>query len=353
MNLLIHSLPLWFELTSLVFCIGGLAFLLWALPVRESDDAHHHGRSHLQLWFFFRLAVFAAMAGSSFDLLVRTAEMSGEPILSAFPFLPTVLFKSHVGQVWLIRMTLYIIMSLMMTAVKKHRDSRGYLFSLLCLGVIAAMMESATGHAADKGDFSMAEIMDWFHLLAASVWGGGLFAFSLAILPSSFEVDDRSLRLIAETAARFSRMAGIAVVFVFATAVYNAWVYIGSAEAAVKSFYGWTVIVKTVLSLLLLLLGAFNRYVSVPGILETAGSPAGKQGAVSRLIKRVLGSVVPARKYRLTIHWFAYRIRLEALVVVAILICASLLRHEIPAKHYLHQHDVHHEHHHIDGGAAP
>jgi putative copper export protein len=139
-------------------------------------------------------------------------------------------------------------------------------------------------------------------------------------------------------------------VIIFVTAVYNAWVYIGSVEAAVKSFYGWTVIVKTVLFLFLLLLGAFNRYVSVPGMLETAGSPAEKQGAISHLIKQVLVSVVPNRKDRLSVQRFAHRVRIEAFIVVAILICASLLRHEIPAKHYLHQHDVHHEHHHTDGG---
>jgi copper resistance protein D len=347
MNLIIHSMPFWLELVSLVFCIGGLACLLWVLPARESEEVHHRGLNHLQLWFFLRLSVFSAMVGSCIDLLIRTAEMSGEPISSAFPYLPTVLFKTHIGQVWLIRMITYIIISLMMTVANKYRDNRKYLLPLFCLGVLAAMMESASGHAADKGDFSIAEIMDWLHLFAASVWGGGLFALALTLHPATLETDGHANRSIVETASRFSRIAGFAVVTIAVTAVYQAWVYVGSYEAVVKSSYGWTLVVKSFLFLSLILFGAINRYIGVPGIREWSGLPQGKQGIVSRLVKPVLTPFTRNREERTSIHRFAFRIRIEAFLVAAVLLFASLLRHEVPAKHYLHQHNNRHEHHHI------
>ncbi len=346
MNLLIHSMPLWLELVSLVFCIGGLACLLWILPAREREDVHNADLTRLRLWFFLRLSVFAAIAGSCIDLLIRTAEMSGDPILSALPYLTTVLFKTHIGQVWLIRMITYIIMSLMMTAGNKYRDSPGYLIALFCLGVLAAMMESASGHASDKGDFSMAEIMDWIHLLAASVWGGGLFALALTLHPVSLEAGGHAELSIVETASRFSRIAGIAVATIAATAVYNAWVYVGSYEAVVKSSYGWTIVVKSILFLILLLLGAINRYISVPGMREWSGLPPGNQGIGSRLVKPLLRPFTLNQEDRASLRQFALRIRIEAFLMVAVLLCASLLRHEVPAKHYLHQHNEHHEHHH-------
>src|SRR5512143_591824 len=144
MNLIIHSMPLWLELIALVFCIGGLACLVWILPSRANEDNHRQDRDRLQLWFFLRLSVFTAIAGSCIDILIRTAEMSGEPLFFAFPYLTTVLFKTHIGAVWLIRMIIYIMMSLMMMAGKKYCDNRGYLIALFCLGVLAAVMESAS-----------------------------------------------------------------------------------------------------------------------------------------------------------------------------------------------------------------
>src|SRR5512143_4079201 len=284
MNLLIHSMPLWLELIALVFCVGGIAMLLWVFPARDNDDPLSRDRNHL-LWIFIRVAVLAAMTGSAADILVRTAEMSGDPILSAIPSLPTVVLKSHIGRVWLIRMGTFIIMLLMLITRWEHRNSRIFLPVLFCLVVLAASTESASGHPADKGDFSVAEIMDWFHLLAASVWGGGLFALSLVMSPAAFEAGGPATRSVTEVASRFSRVAGFAVCIIVGTVVYNAWAYVGSIEAAVKSFYGWTIMVKIILFLLLLFLGAINRYVNVPGMVESSGLSARKPGIVSRSIR--------------------------------------------------------------------
>jgi copper resistance protein D len=351
MNLLFHSMPLWLELTALVFCVGGITLFLWVFPTNENDDSLSRDRDHL-LWIFIRIAVLAAMAGSAADILVRTAEMSGDPILSAIPSLPTVVFKSHVGRVWLIRMAAFIIMLLMLMTGREPRNSRILLPVLFCLGVLVAFTESASGHPADKGDFSIAEIMDWLHLFAASVWGGGLFALSLVMSPDAFEAGGPAARSVTEVAARFSRVAGFAVCIIVGTAVYNAWVYVGSIEAAVKSFYGWTIMVKIILFLLLLFLGAINRYVNVPGMVESTGLSARKPGIVSRFIRPVLTTVLPGRKDQPAVRRFSRSVRIEALLMVAMLLCAALLRHEVPAKHYLHQHEEYRLHPHMHGGAA-
>jgi putative copper resistance protein D len=349
MNLLIHSMPLWLELTALVFCIGGLALLLWVFPERKNDAPLSRDHNRL-LWIFIGVAVLAAMTGSVADILVRTAEMSGDPILSAIPSLPTVVFKSHVGRVWLIRMTVFLIMLILLMTGKERRNSKMFVPVLFCLGALVALTESASGHPADKGDFSIAEIMDWLHLLAASAWGGGLFALSLAISPDLHEEGGQTAPSFSEFAARFSRMAGIAVCIIAGTAVYNAWVYVGSIEAAVKSFYGWTITVKIVLFLLLLFLGAINRYVNVPDMVKSPGLPEGKPGIGSRFIRPVLLSVLPDRKDRPAVRRFSRAVRIEAFLMVAILLCAALLRHEVPAKHYLHQHEKGRIHPHMHGG---
>ena len=42
-----------------------------------------------------------------------------------------------------------------------------------------AMTRSASGHAADWGDLTWPEVIDWVHLMAGAVWGGGLIALSI------------------------------------------------------------------------------------------------------------------------------------------------------------------------------
>src|SRR5512147_1239620 len=97
MNLFIHSIPNWLELTFLAFSIGVLTSLLWVLPPREplGLDGHEHLRS--RLWLFLTISVFAMLACSVFDLLMRSAEMSGEPVTKVFSDIPTVLSRTHYG----------------------------------------------------------------------------------------------------------------------------------------------------------------------------------------------------------------------------------------------------------------
>ena len=87
---------------------------------------------------------------------------------------------------------------------------------------------------------------------------------SLVILPNLARAGDQKATLIADIARRFPRLAGVAVGIIAITAIYNAWSYVGSFGPAWKSPYGLTVLAKIVIFFLLVLLGAFNRYVSVP-----------------------------------------------------------------------------------------
>ena len=59
------------------------------------------------------------------------------------------------------------------------------------------------------------EIIDWVHLMASSLWGGGLFALSIAILPAVFRLPTRRRQCIATIAQRFSTLAGVTLAGVF------------------------------------------------------------------------------------------------------------------------------------------
>ena len=190
---------------------------------------------------------------------------------------------------------------------------------MLACVLVVSTMDSASGHPSDAGDLSVAEIVDWLHLVAALIWGGGLLVLSWAILPRLVKDGARGARSMAGIATRFSRIAGWAVGFIAITAPYQTWAYGGGIEELARSPYGRILVTKVVLFVLLLVLGAFNRYVSVPRLHEWARSGNEPRAAAQ----------------------FTRTVTLEALLVVAVLLCAAFLRHEVPARHLL-RHDHQH-----------
>ncbi|SRR6266704_3737004 len=330
MTACIHIIPEWLELVFLSFSIGALVCRLWVLE--DSAVTHLHSRLNFlaRMWRLLGIVVAAMIACSAGDLLVHSAEMSGQPLSNALSVLPTIVFHTHLGHAWLIRITALVLLSLTLGAGRRYRDSRTCIYLMLGLLAIAAMTKSASGHASDSGDFSIAEIMDWLHLMAASLWGGGLFVLAVTILPDLARLVDRTAEVNAKVAHRFSRMASIAVGIIAVTSLYNAWSFVGSIGALWKASYGWTVITKSILFLLLIGLGAYNRYVGVPLLQECAGlSPVrGALPFIARL-RRPLDERRIQQRFMLTV-------RAEALLMILVLLCAALLRHQVPARHHAH-----------------
>jgi len=330
----LHAFPAWFQLVFLAICSGTIICRLWLFDASAGEPSFQVNMT-ARLWRLFNAGVAVILACSVADLLIGTAEMSGSTIQTLFPLLPTVMLKTHFGRVWLIRMVSLVALSLAANAWKKRRSSRLRLYLLLGILAIIAMTESASGHAADKGDFSFAEIADWFHLLGASVWGGGLFVLAGIVLPELTRSEETS-SLLAYMARRFSTLAAFAVGIVALTALCNAWLYVGSLEALWTTLYGWIVFAKAVLFLLLIAFGVFNRYVNVPLLLDRAGTPPEKHRTVEIAPARLFAPSREDREENRTAARFVTTVRFEAFLMALVLLGAALLRHEAPARHVLH-----------------
>ena len=100
--------------------------------------------------------------------------------------------------------------------------------------------------------------------------------------------------------------------------------------------YGLTVAAKIVLFFIILALGAFNSYVSVPALEQWAGCPCRKPWIDGKVATRFFSRFAKG----LTGHRLALRfkrlVRVEMFLVAALLFCADLLTHELPARHYMH-----------------
>jgi copper resistance protein D len=351
MTSFLHIIPEWIELVTLTFCIGLLVCRLWVstLPARTGFIEQENIISGIRR--LLGVCVTLMIISSGANVIWRAMEMSGRPLSAVFPVLPTVIFRTHLGRAWLIRIGALLLLSITLMASGRRSGSHRFTYFMIGIAVIITMTESASGHASDRGDFSVSEIMDFLHLIAACVWGGGLFALSFVILPKLTRTSDNPTALIADVGRRFSRLAGIAIAIVAITALYNSWSNVGSFEALYKSSYGWTVLAKIALFLLLVLLGAFNRYVSVPLLLEWGGASREGRGVPAPFASRFFSRYFSNHDGRAIALRFKRIVRAEALLILGALLCAAVLRHEVPARHYSHL--EHEGMHHPAHGPAP
>jgi putative copper resistance protein D len=330
----------WVELISITLCLGVLVCHLWVIiPLHGDKDPY--AASLRSMWRLFGIGIVALTAGSIVELFMRSTEISGWSLSGVLSVLPTVLFRTHYGGVWLVRIAALVLLSVALLGARRRRDTKTFLCVSLVIGLIIAATRSASGHASDAGDFSIPEIMDWLHLVAASVWGGGLMVLFAAILPKLKGPEEKIAPVVAGVAGRFSTMVGIAVGFIALTAIYNLWIEVRSIEALVKTPYGLAVTAKIVLFVIVINFGALNRYVTVPLLQEWGGGSPVHRGMIGRIASAFFSPFLRNLSGRRVAAKFRVLVGIEALVIVGILFCASLLRHEVPARHYMHMHHMH------------
>jgi copper transport protein len=126
---------------------------------------------------------------------------------------------------------------------------------------------------------------DVVHLVAGAVWLGGIVALVVA-----FRGTDDARRL-AGLVRRFSDTALIAVGIVAVTGVTMAWIILPSWGELTSTGYGLALIVKVALVVVVIGLGAYNRYRLVPGVDVRDGTPDEESPRTSRA-RRWLGNVV-------------------------------------------------------------
>ncbi|MCI0455058.1 MAG: CopD family protein [Candidatus Dadabacteria bacterium] len=340
---LIHIIPTVFDLLALTTCIGALGCRLWVLPPDiKSMGALDSDALLNKLWKLLAVCIVSLTLSSNVLLATRSAEMSSLSIPAILPILPKVLFKTHYGQIWLVRTVAIIVLCIGWLIGRQRLDSRAISAFMLCVGAVIAFTRSATSHAADAGDLTLPELMDWFHLISASLWGGGLIVLSTIVLPVVIRHANHRLRLVAKIARRFSTLAGVALAGVFFTGVYNAWFEVGSFHALWHTPYGQTLITKLLFLLALILFGASNRYISIPLLQHCAEHTLTKQAVIYRLLVTPYLSFMQRKLDRIRIaRRFMRKVWIEAVLILGVLICAALLQHEIPARHFLHVGNAH------------
>jgi copper transport protein len=157
---------------------------------------------------------------------------------------------------------------------------------LVGLGAIyLAFTPALSGHASVQSPVWAFFPSDVLHVLAVSVWVGGITCL-LLVLPAAtrqLEPSERS-RLLLATLARFSPLALASVITIAFTGVVQAYIDVRSLHGLLHTTYGALILVKTGLLLALISLGWINRRRVLPalGRIVSAGASPGGVGVLTR-----------------------------------------------------------------------
>jgi copper transport protein len=314
--------PVWrgLVLLSVLAVVGGMGFVLLvsrALLARSTpgDPVQQVGRHVVaRTVHHIRIALGVAGIASVAQLLDHTAVAADLPFFHVLGHpLAAVLTGTDWGYCWLVRGVFLLLIAVLLTVPSPPEPStddarRAWSPRLVGATILSGgllLTLSLTSHGAATLEIRAAAVCaDVLHLLAAAVWGGGLFHVALSLWQSlrSAPPEVRRAALVA-LVPRFSLLASCCVSTVLLTGAYNAWAQV-LVWPALTTPYGWTLLVKLALVLPLLGLGAVNLLWVRPRLAreDTAG------------------------------QWLRRTVTVEALLVVVILAAVGVLTSLEPAR---------------------
>jgi len=328
MSLLPHIIPTALDLLFIIACAGLVATELWVIPRGMwGTEALHDS-----LWHLLGLMLGGLTLMSITGLLQRTVEMSGLPQGEAFSAVPLALSGTHYGITWLVRMAGVTVLWLGWWR-GRMRDSRLLALVMMLAASCVAWSVSASSHAADWGDFTLPEWMSWLHIMAGSLWVGGMLAFVSVIRQCPHGQSKQARAMFAACAAGLSHLAGIALVLVLATGAYNVWRQLDRFSDLWSSDYGRIILFKLALVALMAMLGALSRYFGLPFLCKEAGVPlASRQTSLPLQIWKQWHPSWKQCEGDALVRQFRRRVTVEVWLALGVLVCAALLGHAMPPK---------------------
>lgn len=181
-----------------------------------------------------------------------------------------------------------------------RRSAGTWMGIALILGITA--YRATLGHAASDGDFTLRELVQFFHLSSIAVWAGGVAIAGLVVVPHLQGRADPEE--VIPFARRLSSTVTIALGVVILSGIYNAWRGLGGSLAPLpRTAWGRALIVKVTIVLLALSCGIRVRL----WVWEKRSSRPERVGRIQR--------------------W----LRIEALLMISVLILSAWLANLPPA----------------------
>jgi copper transport protein len=285
------------QYAAIALAVGGLAFLLLAwLPALARVGGEGEGWLRASRGFAGRLRAIALLAailgaiGAAAGVVLEGAEAAG---VSGFSALKETIVRETLetkfGTIWGLAALAWIAFGLLAAVLLRPATGRsfGWGRTLLLAAPLAYLVltPALAGHGSTQSPVLLDFPVNVVHVTAMAVWLGGLAALLFAAPRGTRELEpgDRG-RLLAAALSRFSQVALFAVGAILLTGLIQAYVYVRRLDALIETGYGRAVLIKFVLLMVLIGIGAYNRRNSVPRLnrIAAGGEPPGRAGVLLR-----------------------------------------------------------------------
>ncbi len=294
--------PVWFAqvlfaaISDIAFAcvLGALLLRVWLRDEHAVAAPGYRARDRAR--FLSMTGACVLLVCDLVQLWLQAVSMSGVSLFDALPDVITVASSTHAGYGWVIAVagSVLLIIAAMQPALQ----------SVAVMGaIVAAAGKASIGHAADAGAFSLAEAVQTVHVISTAVWGGIVMAGGVVVLPALRGSNARALLI--RVVSKVSAVSVVAVLFVIATGVFNAWRGTGgSPQVLDHSDWGRALVVKLVFVGTAFVLGGINRVSAFPRLKRTASTHD------ARTVTGVM--------------------RIEAGLMIGVFVAACVLSHSVP-----------------------
>jgi putative copper resistance protein D len=222
-------------------------------------------------WLAWIGLVLSVVSGAVW-LLLQTSAMSGQTVGEAIMSgaVLTVIEETQFGLVSELRLVLALLLAICLAS--DHRPLPRWLAPGAALCLVAAL--AWTGHAGST-PYKLGYLhvtADALHLCAAAAWTGGLVSLVLLLRTVSRNATAGSLEL--DAVRRFSALGMVSVATLIATGVVNAWILVGSFRALIVTDYGWVLMTKLAIFVVMIAFATVNRFWLTPQLVPPASTEA-------------------------------------------------------------------------------
>ena len=281
----------WFAFLSIMAAIG--LFIL-RIAIARPVVARVAGTRLREVTIAFGAASLVALVAIPVYFLLATAEFALRSFWSFGALFPLVR-ASAFGRGWL---DLELVFALFAAAAaiaiwldRPERRQRSLAALLALAGALGAagavlLVPGIAGHAGQTSPRGLSLAFDWFHLVAGSVWVGGLIG--LVVLAASLPAARRVAGLVI-CVPRFSNTAFVSVLVLIGAGIGSSVQHLPTLASLWQTSYGKALLVKIALLGAALLLAAVNLLRTVPRFKACAQRPELGPSAATLLRRLVAG----------------------------------------------------------------
>ncbi|HEX4304907.1 MAG TPA: CopD family protein [Solirubrobacterales bacterium] len=286
-----EALPRYFAFAFIFVFIGTLAlrFLVTAPTIRRLAGT----RPRLAAAVDRRLLLTAGLTIALF-IPATLLELSNEE---------TNLWSTPDGHLWIARLALtglaaLAIVPAALAAIRREREpSPGRVRAVAAIGLAAGVGELLARVIPTEAPEEwvreiFTDVLDWGHMTGASVWIGGLVALVVLAATMRGLSDEERDGFWSAALRRFSVVATVCVGVMILTGLWTAWIHVGPPRLLFHTLYGETLLVKLILVLILVGLGAINQLWLLPRV--NAIRAGGEDGSGLAVTLRHFRGVVAA-----------------------------------------------------------